>query len=175
MNILKKLRELTRRSSLVGNDIIHVYSPTTGKDHYVLLNDLLVVTGGYPEWSATAAAAGNYDINSKVTYNLKIWNSLINNNPDVPVEGASWEEVSSAPIAPTLPSFMVIDCGGHDASTNLFPTTGGTGTAGAIARGNQFDITVAGTLGGMDVEPGATIRAKVDAPGQTLSNWRIYY
>lgn len=175
MNILTKLRNLTRRSTLVGNDLIHVYSPSSGKDHYVLLNDLLVVTGGYPDWNSTAAAAGDYDINSKVTYGYKTWNSLIDNNPDLPVEGASWTEVSATVIAPTLPANMVIDCGNHDASTNLFPTTGGTGTAGAIKRGNQFDITVAGTLGGVDVEPGATVRAKVDTPGQTLGNWVINY
>lgn len=78
-------------------------------------------------------------------------------------------------LAPAETSNQIIDCGEHDASTDLFPTTGGTGAGGAIKRGNQFDITVAGTLGGVDVEPGATIRARVDAPAQVLSNWRIYY
>lgn len=165
----KKLRELTRRSTLTGNDLIHVYSPETGKDHYVFLNDLLIVTGGYPNWSSTAAAAGDYDINSKVTYNLKIWNSLINNNPDVPVEGASWEEVSPTPVVPTLPANMIIDCGGYNASTNAWPTTGGTGPGGIPVAGNQFDITHAGVLDGSSVEPGAVIRKRLDG------TWAINY
>lgn len=69
----------------------------------------------------------------------------------------------------------VVLVGEWDASVDLFPTTGGTGFAGAIQKGNEFDITVGGILGGVDVGSGATIRAKVDSPGQTLANWRIYY
>ena len=69
----------------------------------------------------------------------------------------------------------VVLVGDWDASVDLFPTTGGTGLAGAIQKGNEFDITVGGILGGVDVGSGATIRAKVDSPGQTLANWRIYY
>ena len=170
---LRKLRSLERLIELKETDIIHV--SRDGRDYYVMLSDLLITTGGYPQWNSLDAAAGEYDISDRVTYNFKLWESLINNNPDVPTEGASWTEVSPTVIAPTLPANMVVDCGNHNASSNLFPTAGGTGTAGAIKRGNQFDITVAGTLGGVDVEPGVTIRAKIDDPGQTLSNWRIYY
>ena len=72
-------------------------------------------------------------------------------------------------------SNMVVDCGGHDASGGLLPVAGGTGPAGAIARGNQFDVTVAGVVGGEVLPVGATIRAKVATPGQVLGSWRIYY
>lgn len=68
-----------------------------------------------------------------------------------------------------------IDCGPYDASTNLYPATGGTGTSGAIKRGNTFEITVAGTLGAEDVPVGTTIRALVDTPGNTRANWRHHY
>ncbi len=78
-------------------------------------------------------------------------------------------------LAPTTQPNVAVDCGDHDASTDLFPTTGGTGVAGAIRRANFFYITVAGTLGGTDVEAGARIMAKVDSPGQTLANWFIDY
>jgi hypothetical protein len=63
--------------------------------------------------------------------------------------------------------------GGWDASSNLFPTTGGTGTGGAVEAGNLWIITVAGTLGGNSVEPNDIIVALVDTPGQTDSNWNI--
>lgn len=63
-----------------------------------------------------------------------------------------------------------------DLSADLFPTVGGSGAVGAIAKGDEFDISVAGTPGGGDLIPaGSTIRAKVNLPGQVLANWRIYY
>lgn len=64
----------------------------------------------------------------------------------------------------------------YDASTNLFPDAPlGSGTGGAIRKGDTFDISVGGVLGGVDVGAGATIRAKVANPGQTLANWRIMF
>jgi hypothetical protein len=65
------------------------------------------------------------------------------------------------------------DRGNHDASTNLFPSSGGSGTAGAILKGDIWTISVAGTLGGEGVIPGQTVRAKVDSPGTTAGNWAI--
>ncbi len=58
-----------------------------------------------------------------------------------------------------------VDQGFWDASSNLFP---GVGTK----RGYTWEISVAGTLGGVDIYPGATIRALTDNPGQNLDNWR---
>ena len=63
--------------------------------------------------------------------------------------------------------------GGWDASANLFPTTGGTGTLGAVAKGNVWYITVAGILGGQSVNVNDTITALTNVPGQTLTNWVI--
>ena len=63
--------------------------------------------------------------------------------------------------------------GGWDASGGTFPTTGGTGTSGAIAAGNSWRITVGGTLGGEPVDQGDQIIAGVANPGQTASNWII--
>lgn len=70
---------------------------------------------------------------------------------------------------------LIIDCGTCDLSGGNMPTTGGTGTSGAIARGNQFDVATGGTVSGEAIPTGATIRALVDTPGNTLSNWRIYF
>jgi len=73
-----------------------------------------------------------------------------------------------------------VDCGAWDASSNLFPTSGGTGDTGAILKGNTFEISVAGVLVGQDGNPqavvvGSTIRSLADAPGQTGSKWRIMF
>lgn len=63
------------------------------------------------------------------------------------------------------------DCGNWDASAGAFPTTGGSGPAAVIKAGNAFEISVAGTIAGETFDIGDTIRALVDTPGQTLSNW----
>lgn len=65
------------------------------------------------------------------------------------------------------------DRGSYDASVNLFPSTGGSGTSGAILKGDIWTISVAGTLGSEVVETGDTVRALIDAPGTTPSNWAI--
>lgn len=63
--------------------------------------------------------------------------------------------------------------GGWDASGGTYPTTGGTGVAGAIENGNWWYINVAGTLSGTAVQIGDSITALVNVPGQTGSNWLI--
>jgi len=61
----------------------------------------------------------------------------------------------------------------YDASTNLFPTTGGSGIAGAVLKGDFWICSVAGTLGGVAVTPGDLIIAIVDTPAQTAANWDL--
>ena len=68
---------------------------------------------------------------------------------------------------------LLDDRGNYDASTNLFPSSGGSGTAGAILKGDIWVISVAGTLGGSAVAIGDQVRALADTPGQTASNWAI--
>lgn len=63
--------------------------------------------------------------------------------------------------------------GSYDASTNLFPATGGSGVAGAILKGDFYIVSVAGTLGGTAVTAGDLIIALVDTPAQTASNWDL--
>ena len=69
---------------------------------------------------------------------------------------------------------VIRDRGMWDASGNLFPTTGGSGSGGAVEKGNQWTISVSGTLGGIAVTaPYSVIRALVDVPGQTAANWFV--
>lgn len=66
------------------------------------------------------------------------------------------------------------DRGTHSASGGAYPTTGGSGTSGAILKGDTWTISVAGTLPtGQVVEVGDVVRALIDAPGNTQANWAI--
>lgn len=63
---------------------------------------------------------------------------------------------------------------GYDASSNTFPTAANTNPlVGTIEKGFVWNITVAGTLGGISVEAGDALTALVDNPGQVSSNWLI--
>jgi hypothetical protein len=61
--------------------------------------------------------------------------------------------------------------GGYDASTNVYPSTGGSGTSGAIRKGNLWVISVAGVLSGNAIQIGDSIIANIDNPGQIGGNW----
>lgn len=63
--------------------------------------------------------------------------------------------------------------GAYDASVNTFPASGGSGTAGAVLKGDMWIFSVAGTLGGVAVQIGDSVIANVDTPGQTAGNWNI--
>jgi hypothetical protein len=66
---------------------------------------------------------------------------------------------------------LLDDRGSYDASVNTFPASGGSGTAGAILKGDLWYISVAGTLGGTAVGIGDSVRALTDTPSQTAGNW----
>jgi len=69
---------------------------------------------------------------------------------------------------------VIKDRGSYDASSNAYPTTGGSGTAGAIKQGDLWTISVAGTLPtGVTVYAGDVITAKTDTPGSTQANWGV--
>ena len=61
--------------------------------------------------------------------------------------------------------------GGYDASGNTYPTTGGSGTAGAILKGDMWVISVGGTLSGVAIQVGDSIIANADTPAQIVGNW----
>ena len=68
---------------------------------------------------------------------------------------------------------LIDDRGNYDASGNVYPSTGGSGTGGAILKGDLWYISVAGVLGGVAVNIGDSVRALVDTPAQTGSNWNV--
>lgn len=68
---------------------------------------------------------------------------------------------------------LLDDRGSYNASTNVFPSTGGSGTSGAILKGDLWYVSVAGTLGGKAVNIGDSFRALVDSPAQVTGNWSV--
>lgn len=60
--------------------------------------------------------------------------------------------------------------GGWDASTGNFPTVG-TSSDSSVRQGDMYNITVAGTIGGVAYDVGDNIYALINAPGQTAASW----
>ncbi len=66
------------------------------------------------------------------------------------------------------------DRGNFDASGGAYPSSGGSGVAGAILKGDIWLISVGGTLPtGRVVNAGDQVRALIDTPGNTQANWAI--
>jgi len=63
--------------------------------------------------------------------------------------------------------------GAFDASVSAYPITGGSGTAGAILKGDMWIISVGGTMGTAVVQVGDSVIANVDTPGQTDAKWNV--
>lgn len=68
---------------------------------------------------------------------------------------------------------LLDDRGNWNPADGLFPNIGGSGTGGAVLKGDLWTISASGTIGGVAVTVGDVIRALVDSPGQTASNWSI--
>jgi hypothetical protein len=64
------------------------------------------------------------------------------------------------------------DRGNYSAATNVFPSAGGSGAGGAILKGDIWTISAVGTLGGVAVSLGDTVRA-LSAPVQVVGSWSI--
>jgi hypothetical protein len=63
--------------------------------------------------------------------------------------------------------------GNYSAATNVFPSAGGSGAGGAILKGDIWTISAVGTLGGVAVSLGDTVRALSDAPVQVVGSWSM--
>jgi len=108
--------------------------------------------------------------------------TLSNNAALAALVAASFDAAGSAATAETnakaYADGLVVglwdDRGNFDASVNAYPSSGGSGVAGAIKKGDIWTISVAGVLPtGLNVEIGDTVRALIDTPGNTQANWAI--
>ncbi|WP_291209032.1 hypothetical protein [Hyphomonas sp.] len=68
---------------------------------------------------------------------------------------------------------VVVLRGAWDASSGIFPSTGGGGTAGAVIAGDSWIVEVAGTVGGVAFSVDDRLIALADAPSTTVyaANW----
>lgn len=99
----------------------------------------------------------------------------VNNTSDMdkPVSTAQQAAIDAAKAyADGLVVGLWDDRGSFDASVNTYPTSGGSGLAGAIKKGDVWTISVLATSGPLLNYPlGTTVRAIVDSP--TSSDWAV--
>lgn len=103
--------------------------------------------------------------------------NVANKSTNVVTDGSSDTKYPSVKAIKDYADGLVVglldDRGNYDASGNVFPSTGGSGTAGDIMKGDLWFISVGGTLGGEAVGAGSSLRALADSPGQTAVNWDV--
>lgn len=103
--------------------------------------------------------------------------NIVNKSVNVLTDSTSDVKYPSAKAVATYADSILVgllqDMGNYNASTNLFPATGGSGAAGAVNKGDLWYISTGGTLSGTAVLVGYSIRALINVPGQTGANWAI--
>jgi hypothetical protein len=159
-----------------------------GRENYtVLVKDL-----GLFEWVATGTVddlnifAGKTGYWSRVLQSGEGTNLLFtpedsaNKSISVTADAASDTKYPSVKAAKTYADSLVVgllnDRGNFTPSVSSpgsWPTTGGSGTAGAIKKGDLWFCAANGFLGTTAVVTGTSFRALSDAPGQTAGNWNI--
>lgn len=147
----------------VGNDLTYITATT-------FLDDTI----GAP--TATVALYSNFEINAKnVRFTQEVVDKVVNidANGFLKSTNKSINDLATISYVDGLVAGLLDDRGSYDASTNLFPSTGGSGTSGAILKGDIWYISVGGTLGGVPVTVGDSVRALVDSPAQTFTNWSV--
>lgn len=111
---------------------------------------------------------------TQTALNLKanINSQVFTGTPEAP-DPTTTQGIVTKNYADNLVVGLLNDRGSWDASTNLFPTTGGSGTAGAIRKGDMWFVSVGGILAGKTVTSGDSFRALANTPGQTAGNWSV--
>ena len=101
--------------------------------------------------------------------------NVSNKSTSVSTDGSSDTKYPSVKAVKDYADGLVVGLldyrGAYDASGNVFPSTGGSGSGGAVLKGDMWIISVAGTLGGVAIHVGDSVIAATDSPGQTAGNW----
>ena len=128
----------------------------------------------YPSLTELAFVKG---VTSAIQTQLGARELLTNKSTSVTTDGTSDTKYPSVKAVKDYADGLVAGLldyrGAYDASVNTFPASGGSGTAGAVLKGDMWVISVVGTLGGTAVQIGDSLIANTDTPGQTASNWNI--
>ena len=122
------------------------------------------IGGTYPNFTVSdnTQVSGSYEVVTNKVVNFTTLNDIL-----YPTVKAVNDAIATAVTG--LLDFR----GSYNASTNLYPATGGSGVAGAILKGDLWIISVTGVLGGSNVYVGDLLIAMQDTPGQTSSNWNV--
>lgn len=146
-----------------GNLAVATSAQGTLADSAVQPGDLATVatSGAYSDLSGTPSLSG-YEVSSNKATDFSTINDTL-----YPTVEAVQEAINTAVTG------LLDYRGTYDASTNLFPATGGSGLLGAVLKGDFWIASVVGTLGGTAVTVGDLIIALVDTPGQTATNWDL--
>lgn len=145
----------------------------------------MVLLDGQHAFSRDILYSGTNQPMYKVGNGADVWTDL-DYVPDAAMTFTAWGSITGTLIDQTdLTSYVSTqiaaatvglwdDRGNFDASGGAYPSSGGSGTAGSINKGDIWTISVAGTLPtGQVVEIGDTVRALVNTPGNTQANWAI--
>lgn len=155
-------------SSNQGTILVNIVKHKTLSELTDVNGTPLSTTGQIPVWNNTA---GYFDFD----YNISNYELLSNKSTNVVTDGSSDTKYPSVKAIKDYADGLVVGLldyrGSYNASGNVYPSTGGSGTGGDILKGDMWIISVAGTLGGTPIHVGDSIISNVDSPGQTLSNW----
>lgn len=115
-----------------------------------------------------------------VPYLGNVYEVLSAKTQNLNVDGTSTIKYPSAAAVKSYADSLVVglldDRGNYTpgvVSPGAYPTTGGSGTAGAVLKGDLWFIAANGYLGTTAVVSGQSVRALVNTPGQTTANWDI--
>jgi len=146
-------------------------SPTSG-DRYI------VAAGASGAWSGQSTKLAVY-LDAGWTFYTPQNGWLVkdvNSGRLIGYNGSAWvlDPLGDRAYADSVITGLWNDRGNFNASGGSYPSSGGSGTAGAIKKGDIWTISVAGTLPtAQTVEVGDTVRALIDTPGNTQANWAI--
>jgi hypothetical protein len=192
----KVQRQITDQLALLTDHVADINNPHgTTKEQLALGNVDNTADADKPISTATAAALAGKEpslaAGSAAQYYRgdKTWQTLdktavgldsVDNTADAAKPVSTAQATADAAVLATAKTYadgLVVglydDRGNYDASGNVFPSSGGSGAAGAIVKGDIWRISVPGTLGGKNVIVDEQVRALVDAPGQTAANWGL--
>lgn len=147
-------------SAIVGPGLVQVSDDLS--DQRMLVTPLLIGVNGIADSAKEIKFLFDVPTGSTI---IRVANEF--GNPTMATREWTNSQINTAVVG------LFDDRGSWNASDNIFPNIGGSGDSGAILRGDLWTISVAGILGGVAVTAGDVVRALVDSPGQTASNWSV--
>lgn len=122
-------------------------------------------------------------LSTGVLYSVSVL-SNVDNTSDSSKPVSSAQAAADAAVLASAQSYansVVIglwDDRGNFTPSGNYPATGGSGTAGAILKGDIYTISglgvgVTATMGSKTVKDGDTVRSLIDTPGNTDANWAV--